>query len=178
MSVVFFRRYVGPVPERLTSLPQRVWKTHLIDLCFQKRTMIIPWFSTRLHFQTVHANKNVHWCLHDVSPHLPATSIRVIACRTANPSYTGTQCVTPSPESKTTPVVRPDAYRLNIALLLIAKQVFDMTKEVFVIRVSREKERRQRLRQIHTKKSIPWDKKRYTLRLFSLSHLIDAKWRI
>ena len=31
------------------------------------------------------------------------------------PSYTGTVCVTPSPESRTTPVVRPDAYRERIA---------------------------------------------------------------
>ena len=33
-----------------------------------------------------------------------------------SPSYTGTTCVTPSPESSTTPVVRPEAYRDRIAL--------------------------------------------------------------
>ena len=31
------------------------------------------------------------------------------------PSYTGTECVTPSPQSSTMPVVRPDAYKDNIA---------------------------------------------------------------
>jgi len=40
----------------------------------------------------------------------PAMSIRRIACGIAKPSYTGTECVTPSPESMTTPVVRPEAY--------------------------------------------------------------------
>mmetsp|Transcript_36071 Transcript_36071/g.58282 ORF Transcript_36071/g.58282 Transcript_36071/m.58282 type:complete len:207 (-) Transcript_36071:66-686(-) len=45
----------------------------------------------------------------------PATSIRVMECGIANPSYIGTACVTPSPESKTTPVVRPDAYKLRTA---------------------------------------------------------------
>ena len=40
----------------------------------------------------------------------PATSTRRIACGKANPSKTGTACVTPSPESSTIPVVLPDAY--------------------------------------------------------------------
>lgn len=31
----------------------------------------------------------------------------------AYPSYTGTVWVTPAPESKTKPVVRPDEYRAN-----------------------------------------------------------------
>ena len=40
----------------------------------------------------------------------PATSMRVMACGMLKPSYTGTACVTPSPLSSTTPVVRPEAY--------------------------------------------------------------------
>jgi len=46
---------------------------------------------------------------------LPAISILVMAWGNANPSYTGTTWLTPSPESSTTPVVLPDAYRLRIA---------------------------------------------------------------
>jgi hypothetical protein len=42
--------------------------------------------------------------------YLPAISIRRMAWGMANPSYTGTECVTPSPESKTIPVVLPDEY--------------------------------------------------------------------
>jgi hypothetical protein len=42
--------------------------------------------------------------------YLPAMSIRRIACGMENPSNTGTACVTPSPESRTIPVVRPDEY--------------------------------------------------------------------
>lgn len=45
----------------------------------------------------------------------PATSARTIACCSANPSYTGTANVTPSPESSTTPVVAPDAYSASVA---------------------------------------------------------------
>jgi len=40
----------------------------------------------------------------------PATSIRRIAAGIAKPSYTGTAWETPSPESRTIPVVRPEAY--------------------------------------------------------------------
>ena len=36
-------------------------------------------------------------------------SNRRVKCGIANPSYTGTMCVTPSPESTTTPVVNPIA---------------------------------------------------------------------
>ena len=42
--------------------------------------------------------------------YLPAISTLRIACGIENPSNTGTACVTPSPESNTIPVVRPDAY--------------------------------------------------------------------
>lgn len=42
--------------------------------------------------------------------YLPATSTRRIACGIEKPSKTGTACVTPSPESNTIPVVRPDEY--------------------------------------------------------------------
>jgi hypothetical protein len=42
--------------------------------------------------------------------YLPATSTLRIACGIENPSNTGTAWVTPSPESKTMPVVRPDEY--------------------------------------------------------------------
>jgi len=42
--------------------------------------------------------------------HLPATSTLRMACGMEKPSKTGTACVTPSPESRTMPVVRPDAY--------------------------------------------------------------------
>ena len=42
-----------------------------------------------------------------ITTHLPATSTRRIACGMENPSNTGTACVTPSPESRTMPVVRP-----------------------------------------------------------------------
>lgn len=37
----------------------------------------------------------------------PATSRRLVRCGSAKPSYTGTMCVTPSPESTTTPDWRP-----------------------------------------------------------------------
>ena len=40
----------------------------------------------------------------------PATSIRRMADGMAKPSKTGTACETPSPESRTMPVVRPEAY--------------------------------------------------------------------
>lgn len=42
--------------------------------------------------------------------YLPATSTRRMACGIENPSNTGTACVTPSPESRTIPVVRPEEY--------------------------------------------------------------------
>ena len=38
---------------------------------------------------------------------LPAISSRLVRCGRAKPSYTGQICVTPSPESTTTPVKRP-----------------------------------------------------------------------
>lgn len=41
---------------------------------------------------------------------LPATSIRLMLLGIANPWKTGTACDTPSPESRTSPVVFPDAY--------------------------------------------------------------------
>lgn len=41
---------------------------------------------------------------------LPAISTRRIACGIEKPSYTGTACVTPSPQSNTIPVVRPEEY--------------------------------------------------------------------
>ena len=37
----------------------------------------------------------------------PAMSSRLVRCGRAKPSYTGQICVTPSPESTTTPVRRP-----------------------------------------------------------------------
>jgi len=37
-------------------------------------------------------------------------SFRITECGNAKPSKIGTECVTPSPESKTTPVVRPVEY--------------------------------------------------------------------
>jgi hypothetical protein len=40
----------------------------------------------------------------------PAMSTLRIACGIEKPSYTGTAWVTPSPESSTIPVVRPDEY--------------------------------------------------------------------
>ena len=42
--------------------------------------------------------------------YLPAISTRWMAWGIAKPSYTGTEWVTPSPESRTTPVVLPDEY--------------------------------------------------------------------
>ena len=42
--------------------------------------------------------------------HRPATSTLRMACGMENPSNTGTACVTPSPESNTIPVVRPEEY--------------------------------------------------------------------
>ena len=42
--------------------------------------------------------------------YLPAMSTRRIACGIEKPSNTGTACVTPSPESRTMPVVRPVEY--------------------------------------------------------------------
>jgi hypothetical protein len=42
--------------------------------------------------------------------HRPARSILRIACGIEKPSNTGTACVTPSPESRTIPVVRPEEY--------------------------------------------------------------------
>lgn len=45
--------------------------------------------------------------------HLPAMSTLRIACGMENPSYTGTACVTPSPESSTIPVVRPEEYLVD-----------------------------------------------------------------
>jgi hypothetical protein len=38
-------------------------------------------------------------------------------CGKAKPSKMGTECVTPSPESKTTPVVRPVEYKLSTACI-------------------------------------------------------------
>lgn len=46
----------------------------------------------------------------DSAAYLPARSIRRIACGIEKPSKTGTACVTPSPESSTIPVVRPEEY--------------------------------------------------------------------
>ena len=54
-------------------------------------------------------------CEYRVTLTRPATSILVIACGMENPSYTGTACVTPSPLSNTTPVVRPLEYKLSVA---------------------------------------------------------------
>ena len=45
----------------------------------------------------------------------PATSSRLILSGSAKPSYTGTMCVTPSPESTTTPVSSPCAYSVSTA---------------------------------------------------------------
>ena len=52
---------------------------------------------------------------------LPATSIRRMLLGIANPSYTGTACDTPSPESKTIPVVRPDAYSESTACIEVKR---------------------------------------------------------
>lgn len=41
---------------------------------------------------------------------LPAMSLRITEWGSANPSKIGTECVTPSPESSTTPVVLPVEY--------------------------------------------------------------------
>lgn len=45
-----------------------------------------------------------------IGTYRPATSTLRIACGIENPSKTGTACVTPSPESRTIPVVLPDEY--------------------------------------------------------------------
>ncbi len=45
----------------------------------------------------------------------PATSTRRIALGIEKPSYTGTACVTPSPESSTMPVVLPEEYNDSTA---------------------------------------------------------------
>jgi len=47
-------------------------------------------------------------CKPYASNYRPAMSTRLIAWGIANPSKTGTACVTPSPESNTIPVVLPD----------------------------------------------------------------------
>jgi hypothetical protein len=39
-----------------------------------------------------------------------------MACGIEKPSKTGTACVTPSPESRTIPVVRPDEYLLKLII--------------------------------------------------------------
>ncbi len=49
---------------------------------------------------------------------LPAKLILSMAWGRAYPSYMGTTWVTPSPESKTIPVVLPDAYSDNTAWML------------------------------------------------------------
>lgn len=48
-------------------------------------------------------------CSHGNKAHRPARSTLRIACGIEKPSKTGTACVTPSPESSTIPVVRPEA---------------------------------------------------------------------
>jgi len=57
--------------------------------------------------------------------YLPATSMRRIACGIENPSNTGTACVTPSPESRTMPVVRPDAYLQEMTVRFYESLTFD-----------------------------------------------------
>jgi hypothetical protein len=52
-------------------------------------------------------------------PYLPAMSTLRMACGIENPSYTGTACVTPSPESRTRPVVRPDEYLFRDVIIRI-----------------------------------------------------------
>lgn len=47
----------------------------------------------------------------------PAMSFLMIECGRAKPSKIGTECVTPSPESRITPVVRPVEQRLRTACI-------------------------------------------------------------
>ena len=78
----------------------------------------------------------------------PATSIRDIACDKAKPSYTGTACVTPSPLSSTTPVVRPEAY---LASRIISRAIVCDLENDTGVRLRHGQERRRATHILHKK---------------------------
>ena len=59
----------------------------------------------------------------------PAISDLIMLCGIAKPSYIGTAWVTPSPESNTTPVVRPDAYLQDYKINFKERKVKKRTKQ-------------------------------------------------
>lgn len=65
-------------------------------------------------------NNNLRWSV--IS--LPPISILSVACGNEKPSKTGTEYVTPSPESNITPDVLPLEY-LKIYLILIKSQILN-----------------------------------------------------
>lgn len=56
---------------------------------------------------SVSINDNINTLIRYLVISLPAISRRRVRCGSAKPSYTGQICVTPSPESTTTPVIKP-----------------------------------------------------------------------